>query len=57
MSIDDEIAAASPCSCVGQAIGWLDWNAEKLEIERMAKKTEQIALFDNPPDMRADRSA
>jgi ParB-like chromosome segregation protein Spo0J len=42
MSIDDEIAAASPCSCVGQTIGWLDWNAEKLEIERM--KYEQLPL-------------
>jgi hypothetical protein len=40
MSIDDEIKAASPCSCVGMTIGFLDWNAEKLEIERM--KYEQF---------------
>jgi hypothetical protein len=59
MSIDDEIAAASPCSCVGQAIGWLDWNAEKLEIERMAKQLArkvredaQVDLFDCGPKWR-----
>lgn len=34
---DREIERASQGPCVGAAIGYLDWNAEKIEIEREAK--------------------